>query len=118
MIGTNNIPVDLPEDIASGITKIIHLIQKKTPETKVLLMGILPRGNAANVYREKIHQVNSIIRKLEDKKNVFYLDIGHGFLQADGSMNSELSHDSLHLSSKGYELWADSIHSILAELMK
>ena len=50
-------------------------------------------------------------------KNVFYLDIGKEFLQDDGTLTREIMPDLLHLSEKGYTIWAKSIEPMVAKLM-
>ena len=42
---------------------------------------------------------------------------GAKFLEADGSITKEIMPDFLHLSSKGYQIWADAIGEKLAALM-
>ena len=120
MIGTNNSGSDSAEGIAKGVTKIVEHIRAKLPDTKILLLAVFPRGEKAspNTGRDKLKQVNSIIAKLDDGKSVHYLDIGGKFLQPDGSLAKEVMPDFLHLSSKGYQIWADSISGKLAELSK
>lgn len=120
MIGTNNSGSDPAEGIAKGITKIVETIRAKSPTTKILLLAVFPRGEkpANNPGREKLKQVNSIISKLDDGKHVFFLDIGAKFLEPDGSLTKEIMPDFLHLSQKGYQIWADAISPKLAELMK
>src|SRR5206468_1757949 len=84
MIGTNNIGYSA-EDIIKGDLKIVEDIHKKLPETKVLLLGIFPRGvEASNPARAKIKTVNEALAKLEDGKLTRYLDIGPKFLDASG----------------------------------
>ncbi|MEI7730550.1 MAG: platelet-activating factor acetylhydrolase IB subunit [Verrucomicrobiota bacterium] len=118
MIGTNNSGSDSAEGIASGITKIVQYIHTKLPGTKVLLLAVFPRGEKPNPQREKLKQVNSIIAKLHDGNTVYYLDIGDKFLQANGMLTKEIMPDFLHLSAKGYQIWADAITPTLASLMK
>jgi lysophospholipase L1-like esterase len=118
MIGTNNSGGDPADGIARGITKIVATIRAKLPETKVLLLAVFPRGEKPGPVREKIAQVNKLIAKLDDGKSIFYLDIGGKFLQPDGTLTKEIMPDSLHLSAKGYHIWADAISPKLAELMK
>ena len=118
MIGTNNSGSDSAESIASGITKIVETIRAKLTGTKVLLLAVFPRGEKPSPTREKLKQVNGIIAKLDDGKNVFYLDIGEKFLQPDGTLTREIMPDFLHLSAKGYQIWADAITPKLAELTK
>lgn len=78
MIGTNNrIPQNTPEETAEGITQIVKKLRTDLPETKVLLLGIFPRGKTASDPRNLGNKkVNTIIEKLADGENVFYLDFG------------------------------------------
>ncbi|WP_395737088.1 platelet-activating factor acetylhydrolase IB subunit [Prosthecobacter sp.] len=120
MIGTNNSGSDPAEGIAKGVTAIVKTIREKQPQAKILLLAVFPRGEKAspNPGRDKLKQVNDIIAKLDDGKNVFFLDIGGKFLQPDGSLTKEIMPDFLHLSPAGYQIWADAIGPKLAELMK
>ncbi len=124
MIGTNNVGGDTAEGIAKGITKIVETIRTKTPATKILLLAVFPRGEKAsaadkpNAARDKLAEVNKIIAKLDDQKNVFFLDIGAKLLQPDGSMSRDITGDFLHFNAAGYQIWADAITPKLTELMK
>lgn len=118
MIGTNN-GKDSAEDVAAGITAIIKEIQKKSPTTKVLLLGIFPRGPMPNPGREKNDKVNTIVAKLDDGgKTVKYLEIGAKFMNEDKSISKEIMPDFLHLSEKGYGLWADAVLPTVKEMLK
>lgn len=118
MIGTNNSRVNQPEEIAEGVQRIVEQLKTKTPETKILVLGIFPRGaTAADPMRQVNEKTNSIIAKLNDPPQVHYLDIGKAFLEEDGSLSQEIMPDLLHLSEKGYRIWAESIESKVAELL-
>ncbi len=118
MIGTNNSGSDSAEGIAKGVTKIVETVRAKQPDAKILLLAVFPRGEKAspNPGRDKLKAVNAIIAKLHDGKSVHYMDIGEKFLQADGVLTKEIMPDFLHLSSKGYQIWADAITAKLDEL--
>ncbi len=124
LIGTNNTSKgDSPKDITKGIRKILGLIHKKSPATKVLLLGIYPRGEKpgderTDRYRANIQAVNALISKLDGKRGVKYLYFGDKFLAADGSIPKSLMPDALHLSSEGYQIWVDSIQTALQEMLK
>lgn len=127
MIGTNNSGANSPEQIAEGVTAIVKELRKQRPETKVLLLGVFPRaGKAAKDSKSvpaedlqpKIKQINDRIAKLDDGKTVKYLDIGAKFLEKDGSLSREVMPDYLHLSPKGYAIWAEAIKGPVADLMK
>jgi len=125
MIGTNNSNGNdnTAEEIAEGIIAIVHEIHKRSPHTRVLLLGIFPRNTAktpeANKEQmDKIRKVNALISKLDDGgKTVKYLDIGHHFLAPDGSIPRDIMPDQLHLSPKGYEIWARAIKEPLVHLL-
>jgi len=118
MIGTNN-GGDSADDVAAGITAIVKEIHGKHPAARVLLLGIFPRGEKPNPGREKNDKVNAIVSKLDDGgKTVTYLDIGEKFLQPDKTISKDIMPDFLHLSEKGYQIWADAIKEPLVELLK
>jgi beta-glucosidase len=60
---------------------------------------------------------NEKIAKLADDKMVFYQDLAPAFLNDDGTLSKEIMPDLLHLSEKGYQIWAESIEGKVAELM-
>jgi lysophospholipase L1-like esterase len=118
MIGTNNLDSDAPNEIADGVTAIVKSLRSKLPETRVLLLGIFPRDENPSARRERLKSVNMRIAKLDDGKMVKYLDIGKHFLNDDGTLSKEVMPDFLHLSSRGYRIWADAIEPTLWEMME
>ncbi len=119
MIGTNNLGANTNEEIVAGITSIVKKLNDKLPKTKVLLLGIFPRGEKAdNPLRTRIMAINAEIAKLNNKKSVFYKNIGGQFLAEDGSLPKATMPDFLHLSSDAYETWADAIEDDLEDLME
>ena len=119
MIGTNNSGSNTSQEIADGVTKIVEQIRKKSPETKILLLAVFPRGANKDDGRRKVNQgANQIFSKLDDGKHVHYLDIGSAFLDDDQTLPREIMPDLLHLSPQGYEIWAKSIEAKLASLLK
>ena len=118
MIGTNNSGSNSSQEIADGVEVIVKQLRKKLPETKVLLLGVFPRGaNKADKRRQVNEGANATFKKIADGKSVHYLDIGQKFLKEDGTLPREIMPDLLHLSEKGYTIWAESIEAKLKELM-
>jgi lysophospholipase L1-like esterase len=119
MIGTNNSngKDNTAEEIADGIKAIVAKLRKEVPETKILLLAIFPRGAKPNPQREKNAQASKLAGAVADGKMVHYLDIGDKFLEDDGTLSREIMPDLLHLSPKGYEIWAEAIEPKVAELM-
>jgi lysophospholipase L1-like esterase len=126
MIGTNNSNGNdnTAEEIADGIKAIVEKLREKLPESKILLLGIFPRGDMADakketttVQRKKNAKASELASKLADNSTVFYLDIGSKFLDADGTIPKDIMPDFLHPNAKGYEIWAEAIEPKVAELM-
>ncbi|MEC9036020.1 MAG: platelet-activating factor acetylhydrolase IB subunit [Verrucomicrobiota bacterium] len=118
MIGTNNSGNNSPEEIADGLAAITKQLRAKLPETKVLLLGIFPRGANKDDGRRKVNEkANAIFKKLADGKDVHYLDIGEKFLEPDGTLSRKIMPDLLHLSVEGYTIWAESIEPTLKKLI-
>jgi len=128
MIGTNNSSDHTGAQIAAADTKIVELIRANLPETKVLLLAIFPRGprkdkdgkilDDAVKRMQAIHEANAILAKLDDGKNVRFLDIGAKFLGADGKIPDSIMPDQLHPNAVGYQIWADAMRPLLDEMMK
>jgi lysophospholipase L1-like esterase len=118
MIGTNNAASDSSEDIAAGIKAVVHLLRTKLPETKVLLLGIFPRGAKPDDRLRQVNaKANALAKSVADDKMVFYLDIGDKFLEPDGTLTREIMPDLLHPNLRGYEIWAEAIEPKVKELM-
>ncbi|HWN94632.1 MAG TPA: platelet-activating factor acetylhydrolase IB subunit [Methylomirabilota bacterium] len=119
MIGTNNSNGEdnTPGQIAEGIEAIVKKLRERLPNTKILLLGIFPRGENFNPQRGKLTQINQVVAKLDDGKDVHYFDIGHRFLNRDGILPGTIMPDYLHLSKQGYEIWAEAIEPKLTQLL-
>ena len=119
MIGTNNTGHSLqkPREVAEGIKRILEIMAERLPQTKVLLLGVFPRGKEPHdIRRLNNRAINQFIRRFHDGERVHYLDIGNFFLEADGTIHPSVMPDMLHLSSDGYQRWANAIEPKLQEL--
>lgn len=118
MIGTNNGGTSSTAEIAEGVGAVVAELRKDFPAAKILLLGIFPRANPGDAIRKTVLDVNPIIAKLHDGKNIFYRDIGDKFLDATGNIAPDIMADKLHPTEKGYEIWAQAVKDQLADLMK
>jgi lysophospholipase L1-like esterase len=132
MLGTNNTGQHDANEIVAADKKIISMIRAKLPQAKVLLLAIFPRGprkNAQGVVTDTviaeakkrmdiINAANAQLAKLDDGRNVRFLDINARFLCDDGKIPSTIMPDQLHPNAAGYQLWADAMQPLLIEMMK
>jgi lysophospholipase L1-like esterase len=119
MIGTNNTGQLTGPEIAEGVGAVVMELRRNFPSAKILLLAIFPRALPGDPVRDKIAEVNQIISRLDDKKTVFYMDIGQQFLDDKGMfLPDSFRPDNLHPQAKGYDIWGAAISAKLAELMK
>jgi lysophospholipase L1-like esterase len=117
MIGTNNLTgtpnarASTPEEIVEGVDAIGREIRKRSPESHIILMAILPRGPQPNSpLREPIQKTNRLLaQRFAGDASVTYLDIGARFLAPGGSLPAAMMPDATHPSDAGYQIWADAL---------
>ena len=117
MIGTNNLGLNPPADIAAGVTAICALIHQRLPKTRILLLGIFPRGEKPDANRQRIGEINQILAKLDGHDQVTFLDFGAKFLSPDGTISRTIMPDFLHPNAEGYQIWADAMEPTLVKLL-
>jgi len=120
MIGTNNSNRDdnSEADILAGVTAIVNQIRQRQPDTKIILLGIFPRGQTFSPQRGKILQVNQALARLDDGKHIFYLDFGAQMIENDGSISKAMMRDYLHPVEAGYKVWANATEPKLKQLLQ
>ncbi len=119
LIGTNNLAWNhRPADVAMGIAELVRLVQERSPRTKVLVLGLLPRGaSAADPMRAQVAEVNALVARCADEESTFYLDVGRLLLDAQGAMPDHISGDKLHLTPVGYAILATAMEPTLRRML-
>jgi beta-glucosidase len=118
LVGTNNVGMESPRAIAGGVNEILEEIARRSPKSKVLLLGIFPAGAEPDTAkRKKITATNTILEKLADGERVVFLDIGRRFLQKDGRIPKSVMFDGLHLTRRGYAIWAKAMQPTLNAML-
>ncbi|XP_037028074.1 platelet-activating factor acetylhydrolase IB subunit beta-like [Bradysia coprophila] len=117
-IGTNNVARNVDSSAAKGIINVVGTLRELLPNTKILLLGLLPRTGAD--YFDRIVGINSRLRTLHDGQNIFYLDMFNQFRDnnAWGVVPATLFSDGVHLTTGGYELWAEIMNPVLNKLIQ
>jgi lysophospholipase L1-like esterase len=125
LIGTNNAgnedngrPRNSTPEIIAGISNLVRQIQFRLPASKIILLGLFPRGEKTDPVRDQVKAVNAGLAPLADGGKVKFLDLGDKFLAPDGTLSRDLFPDLLHPNAKGYQIWADAMEPTLAEWLK
>lgn len=121
LAGTNNVgqgPVDDAKiaEITRGIETLVAACRQKAPAANVVLTAIFPRNDAMSVV-PAIVRINKNLAKFADGKAVRFLNINDQLADKDGVLFEGMTVDKLHLSVKGYEVWAAGLKPILTELL-
>jgi beta-glucosidase len=108
-----------PQQTADGVKAIVSTLRSKIPEAKILLLAIFPRDEKADgPLRQQVAEASSLFKEVADGTHVHYLDLASTFLNEDGTAPKDVMPDFLHLSEKGYDIWAGAITPKIMELMK
>lgn len=110
-VGTNDLADATynPEDVASGIIEIVHLLRKMiSPDAQIRVLHVFPRYDIRpSMINEEIKLVNYLIsmanpRDIPNCKDIS-LDIDRQYYDPD----------DLHFSREGYKVLAGKLHQIL-----
>jgi len=114
--GTRNARANTPAEVAEGIKAICARISAKSAGTRIILMGVFPRGaSPRDGFRPKITALNELLAALAREKGLTFLDIGARMLEPDGTLSREIMKDSVHPTEKGYALWASALKDVLKD---
>jgi lysophospholipase L1-like esterase len=119
LIGTNDLAVGRsPAEAAEGIRQTLIHLREKLPNTRILLLGLTPRGATADDwFRQEVVQVNQLIPSCADGSTIVYADIGGVLLDRDGVLSKSLSPDLLHFSAAGYQRLVPKLDPLIDRLV-
>ena len=123
-IGTNNMapgykrpfPANTAEEIAEGIVEVCRRVREKTPQAKIVLMDVFPRGEKGEHWRSDVEAVNAALGVKVDALadgNLVRINLWDKYVGQDGEMPKELMFDSLHPTARGYDIWGAALQPII-----
>jgi|SRR5579872_5746802 len=125
LAGTNNVVNRPPagideskvEDVTRGIQAILGVMREKAPEATIILTAIFPR-NDNMALMPVINRINARLAGLTDGKRIRFLNVNDKLADADGRLfEGMMNPDKLHPAVRGYQVWADELKPIFAELL-
>uniref|UniRef100_A0A0V0GAD6 Putative attractin and platelet-activating factor acetylhydrolase n=1 Tax=Triatoma dimidiata TaxID=72491 RepID=A0A0V0GAD6_TRIDM len=119
LIGTNNTTQKSePEDIADALVEIVRTIKARLPESYIVLIELLPRGEYPNSLRERNSEVNFLVRKkLSGLERLETISLSKGLVDSTGRISHHDMPDYLHLSEIGYRKAFTSLHELITQLL-
>jgi lysophospholipase L1-like esterase len=109
----------LVEEVTQGIATCLRVIREKAPDATTILMGITPRnGRDGNkTFMPLIDRINERLSTMTDGRKIRYLNINAQLADRDGKLVEGVTADGLHLSERGYQIWANALKPILMEVL-
>jgi len=113
MTGINNIAMDDP-DFSGAYREIIERLSSGYPAAKIFVHAVLP-VLVDFIENKSVLQVNVALENLARDTGVEFIDLYRRFVDERGlPVREYLLDDGIHLSSKGYEVWAGVLEEIIA----
>lgn len=110
--GTNDIGHQIATDsIFGNFVKIIKIIKKASPLTKVYVQSVLPFGNNNE---PSIVTYNNKVNQYCIANNLTYINLYPLYLR-NLTLNKDYTTDGTHLNSTGYFIWANKIKNSIYE---
>jgi lysophospholipase L1-like esterase len=113
LIGTNDIPASWTADeIAKGVLAVAKAVRHRLPDTRLLLLSLLPRGDGS--YGPAVTAVDAVLGRSARPGGVSYLDAGSALEAAGGPRNPDFYQaDLLHIWATSYRLLADQLQPVV-----
>lgn len=112
MTGINNIASG-DYSIVFPYESVISALTGRFPKARVVVQSILPVALHPEM-NERIRSVNAQLQQAAEKHHAVYLDVFSAFVDTRGNATRDLLlDDGVHLSDKGYEVWAEVIERFL-----
>lgn len=126
LIGTNNTGwlKQSAEQAQLGIDAVVAALEQKLPDTRILLLGLLPSEVSADKRRADAEVNRHLAERYGDNPRVSYLDIGPVFMRG-GRLDTARFYDTrfdppagaLHPDTLGQRMMGEAIEPILARLL-
>lgn len=118
LIGTNDLPWFTYRNDAAILKtydQILARCAEISPQTKVFVQSLLPRGKA---FAQRIRRLNLELETLAAKHSFRFINLYPAFVDANGALRTELTNDHLHLMAEGYTIWVSLIKPYIDELVR
>ena len=118
LIGTNNLSsgvggIQSIPDTVEGVAEVCREIRRQSPQAKILLLAILPRGAKPDATRQRVTDANKLLKAQAPQIADAFVDVTDKLIEADGSILKETMGDYLHPTNKGYEVMGAAIDAQL-----
>jgi lysophospholipase L1-like esterase len=116
MIGINDLLAgSAPSDMAARHAALVASIKAQLPNTRVIVQALLPvretylKGQDEQVSNATVKRANALLAAAARTAGTEWVDVGVKLIDASGELAAENTSDGVHLSARGYRIWADGL---------
>jgi hexosaminidase len=107
MLGVNDLLAGESVDVCiARYAEVVTALQRSAPRPRIIVQGVLPVGRDIRVSADAIRLFNTKLGALCAAHSCEVIDLYPAFVASDGFMKTELTTDGVHLTGRGYTLWA------------
>ncbi len=117
MTGINNIAME-QYDISDTYKEIVSKLTSWFKSSKIVVQSVLP-VRLEWINNNVIQDINRHLKQIAGEFSAAYLDVYGLFIDSQGNpMRENLLDDGVHLSDKGYDVWANAVERFLKQHQK
>lgn len=119
MIGINDIWLKKrkTQEILDNYLYILNYLEENSPKTQVYIQSILPVNNTDfsrfKGDNQQVREINQQLALMAKEFNYNYIDLYPHFINNQDELDIQYTLDGIHLTSKGYLVWAEKIKGYL-----
>jgi lysophospholipase L1-like esterase len=101
------------EEVVGSYGEILARLRAGTPDVRVVVTSVLPVRR--ELYRGKVERardvaaLNRALRTLARDRGAMFLDVAALLVDGEGELAREYTLDGIHLTGRGYVVWADAL---------
>ena len=105
-----------PQHISNTFIEFVKVVHSQLPNCRIYFLSIKPSKSRWKMWSNMIEANELIENECEKNSLLNYVDIATPMLNEEGLPKKEIFlADKLHMNSKGYEIWMNTLRSILLE---
>ena len=113
MLGINEIGYNMSQT-AKKYQELLKYVNTKQPKAIIYLQANLhvtkeKSDSDKTINNTRINKLNSVISKMANNKNIFYLDVNSIFDDSSGNLRADYTSDKVHIYGKYYKQWTEWI---------
>lgn len=116
MGGVNDISHDVSGDsIARAMEKLIVMVKRGSPRTKIYLQSMLPFNNEVREWKllkgreHVVVEGNKALEQVARRQGVTWINLYPLMVDGEGRLKREFTNDGLHLMGPAYAVWRDAV---------